>query len=239
MYFRTLCFVSLFMLINQSSIAASFDCKKASASIEHAICDNTDLDSADSVLSQRYSALRKSLSKAAAKILKQEQRKWLKQRLKQCTVDDIACLVDLYQSRINEFESRLGINTVSGLSAQTVGRNVSDFVPIGYKVLDVTEGNLNRDKYTDVILILGQENEQDQEDALRPLLILTRDASNQLHLAARNDHVVLCVECGGMLGDPYQRTAIKNGYFTVEHHGGSSWQWTKYITFKYIPKKSN
>ncbi|MCV6638360.1 lysozyme inhibitor LprI family protein [Candidatus Albibeggiatoa sp. nov. NOAA] len=235
MHYRILFLLLIF--VSQPSIAASFNCNKASAPIEHAICDNADLDAADSLLSQRYNALRKSLSNSEVKTLKQEQRQWLKQRLKQCAIDNITCLVNVYQSRIADFDSRLGMNSVSGLSAQTASRHINDFVPAGYKILDMAEGDLNRDQYNDVVLILAQDNEQGE--ALRPLLILIRDANSQLHLAARNDHVVLCVECGGMLGDPYQRTAIKNGYFTVEHHGGSSWRWTKYITFKYVPKKSN
>jgi uncharacterized protein len=239
MYYRAFLFLSFFIVTNQTTMAASFDCRKAHAPIEHAICDNEDLSAADSLLSERYSALRKILSKSEFKTIKQEQRKWLKQRLKQCLVDDIDCLENLYLSRIDELETDLGINTVSGLSAQSVGQTINDFVLPGYKILDATEGDLNRDKYTDVILILGLKNEQNVEDALRPLLILIRNANNQLHLAARNDNVVLCALCGGMLGDPYQRTAIKKGYFTIEHHGGSSWRWTKYITFKYVAKQSN
>ncbi|MEK7990054.1 MAG: lysozyme inhibitor LprI family protein [Thiotrichaceae bacterium] len=243
MYYRAFLFLSIVM--NQATMAASFDCHKAHAPIEHAICDNDGLDVADSLLSKRYSALRKTLSKSEFKDLKHQQRKWLKQRLKQCTIEDIDCLENLYLSRIDELETHLGINTVSGLSAQSAGQTINDFVPLGYKVLDVTEGDLNRDKYTDVVLILKHQDEEQhqeaeqQDDALRPLLVLTRNANNELRLAARNDHVILCASCGGMLGDPYQRTAIKKGYFTIEHHGGSSWRWTKYITFKYVAKQSN
>jgi hypothetical protein len=48
---------------------------------------------------------------------------------------------------------------------------------------------------------------------------------------------VLCYNCGGVFGDPYEGLAIKNGYFSVEHYGGSSWRWTRIITFKYHDAK--
>ena len=31
---------------------------------------------------------------------------------------------------------------------------------------------------------------------------------------------------------------IKNGYFSVEHYGGSNWRWTDIATFKYDKKQN-
>jgi hypothetical protein len=70
------------------------------------------------------------------------------------------------------------------------------------------------------------------------LLIWTGSASSGLQLAARNDNVVLCEDCGGVWGDPYEGLAIKNGYFSVEHYGGSAWRWTRIITFRYNEKEN-
>jgi len=42
--------------------------------------------------------------------------------------------------------------------------------------------------------------------------------------------------CGGVFGDSYAGITIKNGFFSVEHFGGSSWRWTRIITFKYDVK---
>ncbi len=227
----------LLLFFHQFVTAASFDCNKAQAPIEHAICHNESLSTADTLLAERYKALRQSLSKSESNILKQEQRNWLKQRLTQCSVYDVACLENLYTSRITEFESRLGVGNT--LSVQSAAQPLDDFIPEGYKILDTKKGDLNRDQFMDVILILQQEDEQDDSEVVRPLLILIGDANNQLQLAARNDNVVLCESCGGMFGDPYQTTTIKNGYFTVEHYGGSAWRWTKYITFEYITEQNN
>ena len=37
------------------------------------------------------------------------------------------------------------------------------------------------------------------------------------------------------MGDPFMGLAIKKGYFTVEHYGGSAQRWTRFVTFKYDP----
>ncbi len=52
-------------------------------------------------------------------------------------------------------------------------------------------------------------------------------------VVARNDNTVYCIDCGGMMGDPFQGITIKKGYFSVEHCGGSAWRWTRIITYKY------
>lgn len=113
-------------------------------------------------------------------------------------------------------------------------------LPKGYEVLDSIKGDLNLDKIDDIVVVLKKPNEEETSDVAkhpekRPLLLFLRDANGGLELAARNDNVVLCVDCGGMMGDPYSRIVIKNGYFSVEQFGGSGWRWNRIITFKYNP----
>lgn len=118
--------------------------------------------------------------------------------------------------------------------AQTPKANkITSFIPSGYSVLDSRTGDLNKDNYPDAILILKANEEETNEDLARPLMLLTGTASGNYKLIARNDSIVLCKGCGGIFGDPYDGITIKNGYFSVEHYGGSSWRWTRIITFKY------
>lgn len=118
---------------------------------------------------------------------------------------------------------------------------VRAFVPAGYQVLDANTGDLNRDAYPDRVLVLRDAATDTATTSLpaaetpRPLLLLLGQPGGGYKLAARNDSVVLCANCGGMMGDPYQAVAIKNGYFSVEHYGGSAWRWTQVTTFKYNP----
>ena len=115
---------------------------------------------------------------------------------------------------------------------------LTQFVPEGYKVLYTASGDLNLDQYPDMILVLKKDGEETTSNVVdhpekRPLLILLGQADNTYKLAARNDNAVYCVDCGGMMGDPFMQVVIKNGYFSIEHYGGSTWRWTRIITFKY------
>jgi hypothetical protein len=124
---------------------------------------------------------------------------------------------------------------------QKLPGSVTHFIPNGYSALYATEGDLNKDSIADVILILkknGEENTSnvDKHPEKRPLLILTGQADKTYKLAAKNDNAVYCIDCGGMMGDPFVQITIKNGFFSVEHYGGSAWRWTKIVTFKYSAK---
>jgi hypothetical protein len=117
---------------------------------------------------------------------------------------------------------------------------VASAVPKGYTTLYVVSGDLNLDQYADMIVVLNKEGEDTTSDVVdhpekRPLLIFTGGANNTYTLAARNDNAVYCVNCGGVMGDPFMQVVIKKGYFSVEHYGGSAWRWTRTITFKYLP----
>lgn len=118
--------------------------------------------------------------------------------------------------------------------------SLAQFVPEGYTDLDTTSGDLNLDQYSDMIMVLKKNGEDTTSDVIeqpekRPLLILLGQADNTFKLAARNDNAVYCIDCGGMMGDPFMQIVIKKGYFSVEHYGGSAWRWTRTITFKYSP----
>lgn len=106
-----------------------------------------------------------------------------------------------------------------------------------FSILDSAMGDLNLDDYPDKILILKNKNEGIATEVTRPLLILTGQPEG-FKLQARNDSVILCADCGGIMGDPYQSITIKNGYFSIEHYGGSSWRWTRIITFKYLKSEN-
>jgi hypothetical protein len=115
--------------------------------------------------------------------------------------------------------------------------NISAHLPKGYQVLDTTFGNLNFDNYQDLIIVLKSLKEDTSNNLdhpiKRPLLILFGDSNYNYKLAFQNNNVVYCNICGGMMGDPFNNVIIKNGYFTVEHYGGSAWRWTEFITFKF------
>ncbi|WP_345331388.1 hypothetical protein [Mucilaginibacter defluvii] len=125
-----------------------------------------------------------------------------------------------------------------------VPASMKQFVLKGYKVLDITKGDLNRDAYPDAIMVLYKKGEEKTSDVIdhpekRPLLILFGQADKTYKVANRSDNAVYCVDCGGQMGDPFTGITVKNGYFSVEHYGGSGQRWTRIITFKYNPAAKN
>ena len=112
-------------------------------------------------------------------------------------------------------------------------QSLDKLIPPGFTILDSASGDFNRDSARDLIVILKNNYEDSIPDTTRPLLLLLGNSNQQYMLLSRNDSVVLCKGCGGAFGDPYQGITIKNGYFSIEHLGGSRWRWTRIITFKY------
>ncbi len=113
------------------------------------------------------------------------------------------------------------------------------FIPEDHVVMDYEYGDLNRDdKKDDVILVSYSKTEAEEGGSIgRTTYILTRQTDGKLKKEGENGSVVLCSDCGGVMGDPYQGIVIKNGYFSLEHWGGSRWKWTQINTFKYDGEK--
>ncbi|MCH9739219.1 MAG: hypothetical protein K0U38_00035 [Epsilonproteobacteria bacterium] len=128
-------------------------------------------------------------------------------------------------------------------AGEKLPNDVKQIIPKGYTVLNFTKGNLNRDKIDDAILILKREDENPENyseaSPKRPLYILVGKGDNRYTLVAENNNSVLGIFDGGVFGDPFEGVTIKNGYFSVEHYGGSSWRWTQIVTFKYNAKKKS
>jgi len=112
------------------------------------------------------------------------------------------------------------------------------YVNKGYKILDISKGDLNRDQYkNDVILILADINEDKENyyelDLKNRIVKILLQQATGYQLAAENKTCMLGKGDGGIKGDPYNGIAIKNGYFTLQYLGGSRDVWENYITFKY------
>lgn len=119
-----------------------------------------------------------------------------------------------------------------------------EFIPQGYMLKDTVRGDLNLDGLKDLILVLNKTGEEETSDITenpekRPMLILLGQKNNTYRQAEKSENIVYCYDCGGMLGDPYQGIRVKDGQFTIEHFGGSSWRWARTITFKYVPSKDD
>lgn len=110
---RNLCnLIGVLLLIPMSTHSASFNCAKASTSVEHIICSDTGLSTADDQLAKLY--------KRNIKInhsLVEQQKLWLKQRN---TCKDVECLSHAYQTRLSE---------LSGDKSQSFTRQIIETKP--------------------------------------------------------------------------------------------------------------
>ncbi len=149
------------------------------------------------------------------------------------------------ENNINDTDILIFKNNPNGENlsneAQNLPIEVLKFVPTDHSLLDSATGDLNLDGIQDLVLILKRNGEDTLSNVIdhpekRPLLLLIRDANDQLTLARRNNNIVYCIDCGGTMGDPYVGLTIKDGYFSIEHYGGSSWRWSRTITCKYDNK---
>lgn len=122
---------------------------------------------------------------------------------------------------------------------KVVEEDLSEFIPEGYVIMDQKKGDLNKDPIDDILLVLKSEVEETEEfsELDRPVIILLGREIGGYAQAASCDRAVLCASCGGVWGDPYNGLAVKNGYFSIEHYGGSNWRWTRIITFKFDPSQ--
>jgi hypothetical protein len=114
-----------------------------------------------------------------------------------------------------------------------------DMIPIALET-----GDLNGDGRKDAILVLSKPTRSDgtfDEAGMddRQTLILARDASGKLTLAARNDHVTYCHSCGGVMGDPFAGLTIKGTTFTIDNYGGSNDRWAVEFSFAYSKRDNN
>ena len=122
-------------------------------------------------------------------------------------------------------------------SNRTIPAEVKSFVERGTRVLAWERADLNGDNKDDYIIVLEKEKMQpsdpDMESGQRPLLIVTRNSNGRLEVVKRNDKIVYCSQCGGMMGDPFVGVTVGRKTFTVEHYGGSAWRWSNSFTFNY------
>ena len=119
------------------------------------------------------------------------------------------------------------------------------FIPNGYSVINFSVGDANLDGLTDEILVLRKSTEEttsnyaEDKPERRPMLLLLGQTDKTYKLAKRNDNAVYCIDCGGVFGDPFTGTTIKNGFFSIEHGIAGGQHWEHVTTFKFNKIKGN
>ncbi|MCS6991670.1 MAG: hypothetical protein NZL95_07390 [Chitinophagales bacterium] len=166
-----------------------------------------------------------------------------------CSLLCFSCVRKSQQAASSEHQMISAESNAATLAGNVLTHNeiadwLAPFAAENYSVLDSVRGDLNNDGLSDLLVVLRRNGEDTLSNVIehpekRPLLLLLRQQDGRLHLAARNDHVVYCYDCGGVLGDPYGSIAISGDSFTVEQYGGSAWRWSRTLTFRYFEQEEN
>lgn len=90
-------FILTLLTAAQGSLAASFDCSKASRKVENLVCQDADLSRFDEELSAAYKDVARTASDP--KELRSDQRKWIARR-NECANTD--CLREMYLKRLRD-----------------------------------------------------------------------------------------------------------------------------------------
>lgn len=93
--------VGTLLILESNVFAASFDCKKASSTVEKLICSNPDLSTVDEILSTEFKIALSS--NHAPELIKARQLDWLKNERAICT--EVTCLQKVYANRIAELRN--------------------------------------------------------------------------------------------------------------------------------------
>jgi hypothetical protein len=101
------------------------------------------------------------------------------------------------------------------------------FVEPGTELVSFYAADLNGDGTEDYLVVLQRQD----TEGTRPLLVIGREKTGALRLLKRNEVLVGCASCGGMMGDPLQAIEVKDQGFTVANAGGSIDRWSNSFTF--------
>lgn len=112
---KRLILVCLFLICGSLANAASFDCKKASTTIESIVCSKAELSSLDEKLGKLYSEIKSKNSE-----IQSEQKEWLVNVRGKC--DTAVCLSSVYNNRISQLE---GYKSCFGYVDRVVGHWVA------------------------------------------------------------------------------------------------------------------
>lgn len=124
-----------------------------------------------------------------------------------------------------------GASDAPSASPRAIDTDIAPFVPDDATVRLEKRGDLDGDGDQDVLLVL--QNDAQAESAPRSLVILRGTADGSFEKSVENPNAILCLSCGGMMGDPLSDVAIQGSGFALVFEGGSRELWSRTYSFAY------
>lgn len=98
-----------------------------------------------------------------------------------------------------------------------------EFKPARATVMETVDGDLDGDLVPEKVIIYNTKDTTDYGN-IREIQIFKK-VNNKWTILEKSRNAILKSNDGGMMGDPYQSTEIKNGILMITQAGGSSWKW--------------
>lgn len=98
-----------------------------------------------------------------------------------------------------------------------------EFQPQGATVIETVDGDLDGDHIPEKVIVYNTKDTADYGN-IREIQILKK-TNEKWKVLEKSRNAILKSSEGGMMGDPYQNTEIKNGILMITQAGGSSWKW--------------
>ena len=109
---------------------------------------------------------------------------------------------------------------------KTENKTKMSFIPQDFQVRDSLVIDFNKDGINDFVMALQSSlPDSSTEETLRILMILKGINSTDYKLSARNDTLLWCKTCGGMMGDPFDGFYFDSDTLEVSQAGGSACRW--------------
>ena len=115
------------------------------------------------------------------------------------------------------------------------GKNISEFIPRNYVILDDPKPDMNGDGIEDALLVLDDTTITSEDDSLSRIIVILFKTAEGFETSAVALHAIDCKHCGGVGGDPFQgvRYESKRKSIFISHWGGSRWAWASEYQFRY------
>ncbi|MGE5607257.1 MAG: hypothetical protein ACM3YE_16395 [Bacteroidota bacterium] len=117
----------------------------------------------------------------------------------------------------------------------TQGKSIESFIPVGWKLINKTEGDLNKDGLIDIagVLELNREYEMGLEAPPRILFVAFKDKNGIYRLSIQSEKAILKADQGGVWGDPFVGISVDRGSILIQFYGGSNYRWAYTYRFRF------
>ncbi len=127
-------------------------------------------------------------------------------------------------------------NEISKSKKTKGAKTTSSFFPENYFILDSAVDSSNSFGEHWIAFVLAPEIEKAElnEDELpNRLLLIIKKTNDTFQLVDSSSQIILCKNCGGVFGDPYNEMQLSNRKLSISNVGGSAWRWTQEYDFAF------